>query len=157
MNRNWSEDAERIRELRPGHVLFTCVLNSSRSQMAAAIATALAPPSIRISSAGTRPAPIHPLAIEVLADLGFDLRDAPSRSIHEIPPDDVDVVITLCEENIGATFPGHALRVHWPLPDPSKVEGSDAARLDAFRQIRDELMRRLVVVFGGPRVQRGAA
>jgi arsenate reductase len=125
--------------------------------MAAAVARALAPASVSISSAGTRPAPVHPLAIEVLADLGIDLRGAPSRSVAEIPADDVDVVITLCDEDLGAAFPGKALHVHWPLPDPSQVGGSEAVRLDAFRQIRDELMRRLVVVFGGPRASVSAA
>jgi arsenate reductase len=125
--------------------------------MAAAIARALAPASIRISSAGTRPAAIHPLAVEALADLGFDARGAPSRSFEELAAEDVDVVITLCADDIGATFPGGARRVHWPLPDPTEVGGNEAVRLDAFRQIRDELVRRLVVVFGGPRVLAPAA
>jgi arsenate reductase len=142
--------------MRPRHVLFVCVANSSRSQMAAAIARALAPLGVKISSAGSRPAPIHPLAVEVLAELGFDVSQSPSRRLEEIA-DDVDVVITLCDEDVAAAFPGSALRIRWPLPDPTQLTGSEAARLEAFRNIRDELMRRLVAVFGGPRVVLGAA
>jgi arsenate reductase len=104
-----------------------------------------------VSSAGTRPSSVHPLAIEVLADLGIDIRGNPTMSVEDIPPDDVDVVITLCEEDVGARFPGSARRIHWPLPDPTRAAGTEAERLETFRRIRDELMRRLVLVFGGPR------
>lgn len=149
MTNDWSDDAERVRAMRPRHVLFVCVANTARSQMAAAIGRALAPPGVKVSSAGTRPTPIHPLAVEVLADLGFDVRGVPSRRLDEIPPDDVDVVVTLSAEPAGASFPGSALRIHWPLPDPTQVTGSEARRLEAFRQVRDELTTRLALMFGG--------
>lgn len=148
---DWCHDAERVRELRPRHVLFVCVSNASRSQMAAAIARALAPANVRISAAGTRPRPIHPLAVEVLAELGFDVRGAPSRALDEIPTEDVDVVVDLCDEDVGAAFTGRALRIRWPLPDPTQVGGPEARQVEAFRDIRDELVRRLVAVFGAPR------
>lgn len=147
---SWSEDAERIRALRPRHVLFVCATNSGRSQIAVAIAHALAPPDVKVSSAGARPTAVHPLAIEALADVGIDISGSPSKSLDEIPPDDVDVVITLCADEVGAAFLGNALRVHWPLPDPTAVTGSEANRLEAFRAVRDEIMRRLTVVFGPP-------
>jgi arsenate reductase len=137
--------------MRPRHVLFLCVANSARSQMAAAIARMLAAPGVKVSSAGTRPSTLHPLAIEVLADVGIDIRGNPTRRLEDIPPDDVDVVITLCEEDVGARFPGAARRIHWALPDPALAAGTEADRLETFRRIRDELMRRLVLVFGGPR------
>jgi arsenate reductase len=148
----WSVDAEQIRAMRPRHVLFICVANSSRSQMAAAIARALAPAETRISCAGTQPAPIHPLAVEVLAELGFDLRDAPSRHVDEIAADDVDVVVTLCDDEVAVAVPARALRVHWPLPDPTQMTGSGARRLEAYRNLRDELVRRLALAFGTARV-----
>lgn len=147
----WSEEAEQIRAMRPRHVLFVCVANSARSQLAEAIARALAPPEVKVSSAGSRPSGLHPLTVEVLAELGIDVRGHPSRSLEDVPPDDVDVVITLCAEDVGAAFPGNARRVHWPLPDPILATGSEANRLEEFRRTRDELMRRLVVVFGRPR------
>lgn len=158
MTGNWKEDAERIRQARPRHVLFVCVANSSRSQLAAAIARALASPIVKISCAGIRPVAIHPLAVEVLADLGFDVRGTPSRRLDEIPPDDVDVVVTLCDEDLGRRFPGRALKVHWPLPDPTHATGTEEERLEVFRNVRDELTRRLAVIFGGPHgVSLGAA
>jgi arsenate reductase len=147
MSQLWSEDAERIRALRPRHVLFLCVANSARSQMAAGLASAMAP-TVKVSSAGSRPTAVHPLAIEVLADLGVDIRQNPSLRIDEIPPDDVDVVITLSAEDVGAEFKGRAHRVHWPLPGPAAIGGAEASRLHAFTLVRDELMRRLAVVFG---------
>jgi protein-tyrosine-phosphatase len=150
MSEGWSRDAEEIRALRPRHVLFLCVANSARSQMAAAIARALAP-GLKFSSAGSRPTALHPLAVEVLADVGIDIRGKPSLHVQEVPSDDVDVVITLCDEDVGAQFPGNAVRIHWPLPDPSAATGSEGDRLEAFRTVCDELMRRLTVTFGGPR------
>lgn len=147
---NWTEDADRIRGMRPRNIVFLCVANSSRSQMAEAIARALAGPSVRVMSAGTRPAPVHPMAIEALAELGIDISKNSSRGLDEIPAGDVDVVITLCGEDIGAAFPGNSQRIHWPLPDPTEATGSEADRMEAFRRVRDELMRRLAVALGRP-------
>lgn len=151
MTNDWCDDAERIRGLRPHHLLFVCDANTSRSQMAAAIARALAPPNVNISAAGLKPRPIHPLAVDALAEMGFDVSEAPSRRLDEIPPDEVDVVIDLCDEDVCAALPGPALRIRWPLPDPAQITGTPARRAEAFRQIRDELVRRLVAVFGAPR------
>lgn len=150
MTPSWSDDAERIRALRPRHVLFLCVANSARSQMAAAITRALAP-ALDVSSAGSRPTEVHPLAIEALADVGLDLRRAAGLHLFDIPADEVDVAITLCNEDVGAEFRGNALRVHWPMSDPTAIQGSDEDRLEAFRNVRDELIRRLTVTFGRPR------
>lgn len=143
---SWREDVDRIGALRPRHVLFLCVTNSARSQLAVAIARALAPRA-KVSSAGLRPAPVHPLAVEVLAEIGIDVRGVRSRSLDQISPDDVDVAITLCDEDVGAAFPASVTRFHWPLPDPTLVTGSEANRLEAFRAVRDELMRRLALIF----------
>ena len=148
---NWSEDAERIRAAIPRHILFLCVQNSARSQMAEAITRALAGPGVKVSSAGSRPSTVHPLAIHVLAELGIDISRNPARSVFDIPLDDVDVAVTLCDDVVDAALPATTLRVHWPLPDPTLAGGSDASRLEAFRGLRDELMRRLAVVFAGAR------
>lgn len=148
MSENWTEDVDRIRAIGPRHILFLCISNAARSQIAAAIARGLAP-GLRASSAGARPTALHPLAVDVLADLGIDIRNEPSRRLEDIPPEDVDVVITLCDDDVGAMFPGKAPRFHWPLPDPTKVTGDEATRREAFRSLRDELMRRLALVFLG--------
>jgi arsenate reductase len=143
----WEADVERIRAARPRHVLFLCVANSARSQMAEGLARALAPPSVRISSAGSRPSALNPLAVKALAETGIDLSGHTSKGLDAVPPD-VDVVITLCAEEVCPVWLGRALRVHWGLPDPAAAGGDEAARLEAFRRVRDELRRRLAAVFG---------
>ncbi len=119
--------------------------------MAEAITRALAAPGVKVSSAGARPSSVHPLAIQVLAELGIDISRNLARNVTEIATDDVDVAITLCADHVDAALPANALRIYWPLPDPTLAEGSDADRIEAFRHVRDELMRRLAVVFVGTR------
>jgi arsenate reductase len=148
---NWSEDAERIRAALPRHILFLCLQNSARSQMAEAITRALAAPGVKVSSAGARRSSVHPLAIQVLAELGIDISRNLARNVTDIPVDDVDVAITLCADHVDAALPANTLRVDWPLPDPTVAEGSEADRIEAFRSVRDELIRRLAVVFAGAR------
>jgi arsenate reductase len=67
--------------------------------------------------------------------------------VDDIPPGDVDVVVTLCAEEVCPAFLGKAMRVHWGLPDPADVQGEDAARLESFRAVRDQLRRRLGRMF----------
>jgi arsenate reductase len=128
-------------------VLFLCVANSARSQMAEGIARALAPAAVTISSAGSRPSTLNPLAVKALAEVGIDISGHRSKSVDDVPPGDVDAVITLCAEEVCPVFLGRARRLHWALPDPARAPGDESARLDAFREVRDELRRRLVVVF----------
>ena len=68
----------------------------------------------------------------------------------EAPPDDVDVGVTLCAEEVCPVFLGKAMRVHWGLPDPAGATGDERVKLEAFRAVRDELRRRLAVVFFKP-------
>jgi arsenate reductase len=145
MSEAW--ELEAIRAARPRHILFLCVANSARSQMAEGIARQLAPATIKISSAGSKPSRLSPLAVRTLAELGIDASRQYSKSVDDIPPGDVDVVITLCAEEVCPVFPGKALRLHWGLPDPAAVKGSEEEQLEAFRRVRDELQRRLSVVF----------
>ncbi len=147
MSQDWRPEAEAIRSANPRHVLFLCVANSARSQMAEGIARSLAPSGTRISSAGSSPSCLNPLAVRALAEIGIDISGHRSKSVNEIPPQDVDAVVTLCAEEVCPVFLGKALRVHWGLPDPAAAIGSDDERLQAFRGVRDELRRRLAVVF----------
>ncbi len=143
----WEREAEQLRAARPRHILFLCVANSARSQMAEGIARALAPASMKISSAGSQPSRLNPVAVQALAEIGIDISRQHSKSVSEIPPDDVDAVVTLCAEEVCPVFLGKALRIHWGMPDPARPSVDERARLDAFRQTRDELRRRLAVVF----------
>jgi arsenate reductase (thioredoxin) len=143
----WEREAEQLRAARPRHILFLCVANSARSQMAEGLARSLAPAGVKVSSAGSQPSRVNPLAIRALDEIGIDIRGQRSKSVDAIPPEGVDAVITLCAEEVCPMFLGKALRIHWGLPDPARASGDERARLDAFRHIRDELRRRLAVVF----------
>jgi arsenate reductase len=143
----WRAEAEELRRLAPRHVLFLCVANSARSQMAEGIARALAPPGVTVSSAGSRPSRVNPLAIRALDELGIDIRAHVSKSVADVSPSGVDAVITLCAEEVCPVILGRAHRVHWGLPDPAGAGATEEERLRSFREVRDELRRRLAVVF----------
>ncbi len=135
----WREDIDRLRAADPKHILFMCVANSARSQMAEGLARALAPEDVKISSAGSYPWTVNPLAIEALDEIGIDISDHVSTSVDEIEGSDVDAVITLCAEEVCPIWLGNCTRVHWPQRDPQD--------LDDFRAVRDELRRRFEAWF----------
>ena len=124
-------------------ILFLCVANSARSQMAEGIARALALPMVKVWSAGSHPTQVRAEAKTVLKEIGIDISHHQSKSVAEIPSDEVDTVITLCAEEECLVFLGKATQLHWGLPDPAAVSGSENDRLQAFRKTRDELRRRL--------------
>jgi arsenate reductase len=144
----WQSEAAELKQLAPKHLLFLCVANSARSQMAEGVARSLAPAGVKVSSAGSKPSKVNPLAIQALAEIGIDLGGHFSKSVETIPPDDVEVVITLCAEEECPVFLGKAKRIHWGLPDPGGAGLTDEQKLQSFRDVRDELRRRLSVVFG---------
>jgi len=127
-------------------ILFLCVANSARSQIAEGLALAMAPAGTRVWSAGSKPTSVRPEAIAVLKEIGIDISNHRSKAVAEIPAAEVDLVITLCGEEECPLFLGQAERLHWGLPDPAAVTGSAEARLAAFRDTRDELRRRLAVL-----------
>ena len=143
----WLLEAAVLRALSPRGVLFLCVANSARSQLAEGIARALAPPGVTVWSAGSQPTRVRTEAVAALAEIGIDITAHRSKSVSEIPADQVDTVITLCGEEECPVFLGKARRLHWGLPDPAAVGGSEDERADAFRSTRDELRRRLEVMF----------
>jgi arsenate reductase len=128
-------------------LLFLCVANSARSQMAEAIARSFATPGTKIWSAGSRPTILRPEAAAVLAEIGLDPSGQRAKTVAEIPAAEVDTVITLCAEEECPLFLGPATRYHWPLPDPAAVQGTEEERLQAFRQVRDDLYHRIGQLF----------
>ena len=124
-------------------VLFLCVANSARSQMAEGIARALAGDRLPIQSAGSAPARLHPLALRALSEIGIDASRQRSKSVDEIDRTTVDTVITLCAEEVCPVYLGAARRLHWALPDPAGYAESEAAGLERFRALRDDLRDRL--------------
>jgi len=143
----WIAEADRLRALRPRHILFLCVANSARSQMAEGIARALAPKGIRVSSAGSAPGGLRPQAVRALGEIGIDISGHRAKGVESIDSSSVDAVITLCAEEACPVFLGNAHRVHWGFPDPAGIEGGEERKMQAFREIRDELERRLKYLF----------
>jgi arsenate reductase len=144
----WLIEAAILRALAPKHVLFLCVANSARSQMAEGIGRSLAGHRVRVSSAGSEPSRVRPQAVAALAEIGIDAGSHRSKSFDEFHDVGVDCVITLCAEENCPVWLGDAWRVHWALPDPAAATGSEEEVLDSFRQVRDELVSRLAVVLG---------
>jgi len=132
---DWRNGAAELRAMQPRHILFLCVANSARSQMAEGIARSLAPMGVRVSSAGSSPASVHPQAIRALKEIGIDISGHRSKGPDSIDAGSVDAVITLCAEEICPVFPGRARRLHWGLSDPAAVAGSEESRLNAFRAV----------------------
>lgn len=143
---SWQDDIRTLQKLRPKHILFMCVQNSARSQLAEGIARRFAPPEVTISSAGSQPAFVRPQAIAVLGEIGIDISGHTSKTVADLDTSTVDAVITLCAEEVCPVFPRQVAKFHWGLPDPASA-GDEAARLAAFRQVRDELATRLKALF----------
>lgn len=126
-------------------VLFLCGANSCRSQLAEGLARRLLPDEVAVFSAGSRPRHVDPRAVDSMSEIGLDISHQRSKSVDEIPIDGVDCVITLCAEGEEAcpVFPGAVTRLSWPLPDPAAASGNRAEVMNAFRAVRDELLRRI--------------
>lgn len=129
-------------------VLFICVHNSGRSQIAEAFLKGLAGDKLRVESAGLDPKPILPMVIEVMKEAGYDLSKNTSDSVFDFYRQGrlFDYVITVCEketEQKCPVFAGVTQRLHWPFPDPAKLTGTHAEKLKALREIRDQIKRKV--------------
>jgi phosphate transport system protein len=134
----------------PHGVLFLCVQNSARSQMAEGWARKLLPSGIRIWSAGSEPAEtINPYAVRVMQEVGVDISAQRPKGISDVPLGDVDTIVTLCAEEC-VVAPTKALRREaWELPDPARATGSEQEIVAAFRRTRDEIRRRMLQLVAG--------
>lgn len=134
--------------MNPNGILFMCVANSARSQIAEGWARKLLGDRARIQSAGTRPSRVNPYAIEVMAEVGVDLAGQASKSVQDIDPSTVDTVITLCAEEVCPVFLGKARRMHWPIQDPASDDPalSRDQMLDRFRVAREQIRGRMEVL-----------
>ncbi len=129
-------------------LLFMCVANSARSQLAEGLAREILGERVRVQSAGSRPSRVNPFAIEVAREVGVDLAAQASKSVDTIDPATVDTVITLCAEEVCPVFLGEARRLHWPISDPATDDPSLSReeRLARFRTARDQIAARLEVL-----------
>ena len=129
-------------------VLFLCVANSARSQMAEGIARRLAPNGWRFLSAGSDPGQLHPLAVTALREEGIDISGQRAKGLDAIDLSQVDAIVTLCAEEVCPVVPGAVKRVHWPLVDPARPD-AESRHLDAFRAVRDRLMELVPTLWEG--------
>ena len=123
-------------------VLILCTGNSCRSQMAEALLRERGGELLQVESAGCDPSGyVHPLAIEVMAEIGFDLKAAVSKSHVEFLDKEVSTVITVCgnANDCCPVFPGQMNRYHWSFDDPATFEGEDEKVKSEFRRVRDEI------------------
>jgi arsenate reductase len=131
---------------KPIHILFLCVANSARSQIAEGLGKSIFSDGAKIESAGSEPSgKVQPWAIEVLKEEGIDISQNWSKSFDQLPSDfmmNLDFVITLCAEEVCPILTSKAQKLHWPIPDPAKVpEGQKA---EAFRKARDTIRQKLI-------------
>lgn len=128
---------------RPG-VLFLCVANSSRSQMAEALARRFLGARADVHSAGSAPTKVNPYAIEVMSEVGIDMAGHSAKHVGSIDPAQVDLVVTLCAEEVCPIYLGKARQVHWPVPDPAREEVLPRERgVQRFREVRDQIASRI--------------
>jgi arsenate reductase len=128
------------------NILFLCVANSARSQMAEGLARDLFGSDVRVQSAGSNPSRVNPWAIKAMAEIDIDVSGQESTSVEDVDPDTVDTVITLCAEEVCPVFLGDAERLHWPFEDPDPKDDSvgDEEMLARFQEARDKIRARLV-------------
>jgi arsenate reductase len=128
-------------------VLFMCVHNSCRSQMAEAFLRELAPDRFEAFSAGLEATTVDPLAIEAMAERGIDIGGSRAKDLSEyLGKVHFGFVITVCERanrECPKTFPGMGTRLHWPFPDPDAVQGDHDERLPIYGEVRDAIEGRI--------------
>jgi protein-tyrosine-phosphatase/N-acetylglutamate synthase-like GNAT family acetyltransferase len=125
-------------------VLFMCVANSARSQMAEGLARHLFGPLVTVASAGSAATSVRPLAVEAMHEAGIDISQHRSKDVDAFDPDSIDIVVTLCAEEVCPVWLGQAKRLHWPIPDPAP------GGLDDFRAARDAIRWRLLAAAASP-------
>ena len=125
-------------------VLFLCVANSARSQLAEGLARERFGDRLRVQSAGSKPTRVNPMAIEVLRERGLDITSHRSKLVDEIDPDGIELVVTLCAEEVCPVFLGNVRRLHFPIPDPASAKPlPDDVMRERFRAARDSIAARL--------------
>ena len=125
-------------------ILFLCVANSARSQMAEGLARKILGERAEVLSAGSNPAPVNRHAVEAMAEVGVDITGQVSKSVNAIDLSGLELVVTLCAEEVCPMLPGQVRRLHWPIPDPAAEDPSEPqARFRAARDLIQEKIKAL--------------
>jgi arsenate reductase len=131
-------------------VLFICIHNSAPSQMAEGLLNCLYGDRYQAFSAGVRPGRVHPLAIDVMAEIGIDISHHRSKSIEEVMESFYDSVVTLCDDARESCpiYPGGAELRHHPFEDPSTFDSTPEELVNKFREVRDRIKEWIEGAFG---------
>lgn len=129
-------------------VLFVCVHNSARSQMAEAYLNHLAGDKFIAESAGIEPGVLNPYVVEVMKEDGIDISNNKTKSVFDYYKQGklYSYVITVCDKEAAEKcpiFPGNAKKLHWSFPDPSKFAGEKQEILKQIREVRDEIKEKI--------------
>ncbi len=137
-------------------VLILCTGNSCRSHLAEGILRAAAGELLTVESAGSKPAGyVHPLAIQVMKEIGIDIAGHRSKHMNDFLNQPVETVITVCgnADQACPLFPGQVNRHHWGFDDPAHATGTEEEKLVVFRRVRDEISRVFTAYAEGRRDQ----
>ena len=134
-----------MNEPTPLRLLFLCTGNSCRSQMAEGLARALGGEMVAVYSAGIEAHGKNPRAIEVMNEMGVDISAQESTVVTDAMLQGADLVVTVCghADESCPVLPAGVRKLHWPLPDPARAEGSEEEVMAQFRQVRDDIARRV--------------
>ncbi len=130
-------------------VLFVCIHNSARSQMAEAFLNRLGEKDFMAESAGIEPGKLNPYVVEVMAEIGYDISKNATKSVFDFAKEGrkYDYVITVCDKDAAERCPvfyGPHEHLHWSFPDPSTMEGTDDMKRSKARAVRDEIKRKII-------------
>ena len=125
-------------------VLFLCVHNSARSQMAEAFLKKYAGDNFDVESAGLEPGKLSPFVVRAMAELGIDISKNPTKDVFDLFKVGrvYQVIVTVCSREAAERcpiFPGRAERLYWPFPDPSTFKGTDEEIMARVREVRDQI------------------
>jgi len=123
-------------------VLFVCIHNSARSQMAEAFLNQICGEEFEAQSAGLEPGKLNPIVVEAMQEVGVDISRNQTKAVAGFLQQPFDYVVTVCDETSAErcpVFPGKTRRLHWGFPDPSALPGSHDEKLARTREIRDTI------------------
>ncbi|HJV36260.1 arsenate reductase ArsC [Geomonas sp.] len=125
-------------------VLFVCIHNSARSQMAEAFLKEVGGDRFEVESAGIEPGKLNPIVVEAMKEIGIDISANRTKDVFEFIKNGTvfRYVVTVCDETSAErcpVFPGIAERMHWGFPDPSALQGTDEEKLEEVRKIREAI------------------
>jgi arsenate reductase len=127
-------------------VLFVCIHNSARSQMAEAFLNQICGAEFAAESAGIEPGKLNPVVVTAMQEVGIDISNNPTKSVNDFLKQPFDLVITVCDETSAErcpVFPGATQRLHWGFPDPSSFQGTPDEKLAGTRQVRDAIKAKI--------------